>query len=74
MNRKEVALEITRMIEDKVGDVFGDGFVGTMLSWDILEYLESVGYTLDVPFEKLSDDDKRWFAEGWLEQEADNEC
>jgi hypothetical protein len=24
----------------------------------------------DVPFEELSDDDKRWAAEGWLEKEA----
>jgi len=36
------------------------------------EQCEAVHSDEDAPFEELSDEDKRWFAEGWLEHNADN--
>lgn len=35
-------------------------------------YEENCEAVHDIPFEELSDEDKRWFAEGWLERNADN--
>ncbi len=61
MNRKEVAEELTRMIEEKVGDVHGDGCMGTMLSYDIRVYLDSIGYGPNFGLEdEIEEEHSKW--------------